>query len=199
MNWLEIEQQLERFWKGETSLAEEKQLKSAFSREDVPAHLQSFKNYFSFIGDQKTDELPNKNFEAELTEKLKLKNNRTFRLPRFLPYAASFLLLVSSMVFLYQRAENNSTKYEPLTAKEVQIAQKYMGLLSKNLEQSLTLSGHKLQKLDLLNKGAQTIQQYENAYQKQIKNLNRVEDIDHSLTRLKYLKTFETNKIVIAN
>ena len=40
MNWLEIEQQLERFWKGETSLAEEKQIKRAFSREDVPDHMR---------------------------------------------------------------------------------------------------------------------------------------------------------------
>jgi len=199
MNWLETEQQLERFWKGETSLAEEKQLKRAFSRDDVPAHLESFKNYFSYISNQKAEELPNKNFEAELTDKLKIKNNRIFLLPRFLPYAAGFLLLMSSLFFLYQRAENSSTKYEPLTAKEVQIAQKYMDLMARNIEQSLTLSGQNLQKLDLLNKGAQTIGQYEYTYQKQMKNLNRIEEIDHSLARLKYLETIGASKIEIVN
>lgn len=51
MNWLEIEQLLERFWEGETSLAEEQKLMEAFLRNDLPSNLSSFKDYFSYTYD----------------------------------------------------------------------------------------------------------------------------------------------------
>ncbi len=188
MNWLEIEQQLECFWKGETTLGEERQLKSAFSRDDVPAHLESYISYFTFVAEQKLIKHPQENFESELLEKLSFKRKTHFALPKLLAYAAGLLILFSSAFFLYQRTEIKTPKYEPLTAKEIDIAKKYMGFLAQNLEQSVTFSTQNLEKLKLLNKGSQNIQHYENAYQKQIMNLNKIEYINLSFNELKYLK-----------
>ncbi|MDA3905130.1 MAG: hypothetical protein PF484_03555 [Bacteroidales bacterium] len=193
MNWLEIERLLDRFWKGETSLAEEEQLKNAFSRNDAPAHLSSFKIYFAYNVDQKNIKHPQKDFEQKLLEKLNSKKIGFLSTPKLLAYAAGLLLLMSSLFFLLDN--NDASKYKPLTAKEIRVAQKYLVLIANNMEQSAAFTSQKLEKLNMLNKGAQTIQQYETTYNKQIKNLNRIEQIDYSFNQLKYLKAFSNNKI----
>ena len=193
MNWLIIENLLKRYWEGETSLAEEQQIKDAFKREDIPAHLKSYKSYFTFVVEQHLIEHPHKDFEVELLQNLKVRNRLAF--PTLLAYAAGLLLLLSIAFFLTRNNDINTPDYVPLTANEMQVAQKYLGFLSKNLEQSMAFSSQNLEKFKLLNKGAETIQQYENAYQKQIKNLKQVDYIDQSFIKLKYLKTFENSRI----
>lgn len=193
MNWLIIEQLLERFWEGETTLEEEQELKRAFLRDDIPTHLASFKNYFVYASEQNNIKHPQKDFETQLSEKLGPIKKPIFTIPKFLAYAASLLILISGLFFLLN--ESNSSKYEPLTEKEMQVAQKYLGLLAKNMEQSVSFSNQHLEKFKLLNKGTHILQHYENTYNKQVKNLNRIEYIDHSFTQLKYLKTFQNNRI----
>jgi hypothetical protein len=196
MNWLIIEHLLERFWKSETTLEEEQELKRAFLRDDLPTHLASFKNYFAYATEQSNIKHPQKDFEMQLSEKLDPIKKPIFTIPKLLAYAASLLILISSIFFLLN--ESNSPKYEPLTEKEMQIAQKYLGLLAKNMKQSLGFSNQHLEKFKLLNKGTHILKHYENTYNKQVKNLNRIEYINHSFTQLKYLKTFETSMKIIA-
>lgn len=193
MNWLDIEQLLERFWEGKTSVEEEQELKHAFLREDLPTHLVPLKNYFLFATAQKNIALPNQDFEIQISEKLNPIKKPIFTSPKLLAYAASLLILASSLFFLLN--ENNSSKYKPLTEKELQVAQKYMGLLARNMEQTVSFSNQHLEKFKRLNEGADIIQQYETKLNKQVKNLNRIEHIDHSFTQLKYFKTFDNSKI----
>jgi len=193
MNWLEIEQLLKKFWDGETSVEEEHKLKLAFSREDVPENLSSFKSYFGFVTNEKKVEHPEKNFENKLTEKLISKSKHTLSIRRLLPYAAGFILLISSLFFL--REENDSTNYKPLTEKELQLAQKYLGFFAENIEHTMSFSAQNLEKINLLNIGTNTIKQYKATYQKPLSSLNKVEHINHSFIQLKYLKTFENSKI----
>ena len=195
MNWLDIEHLLERFWKSETSLEEEQELKRAFLREDVPTHLVSFKKYFGYASEQKNIKYPQEDFEAEFSKKLKPIKKLIFTRPKILAYAASLLVLISSLFFLLN--EDSSSNYKPLTKKEMQVAQKYLSLLAKNMEQSVSFSNQHLEKLKLLNKGTRILQQYETKYNKQVKNLNRIEHIDHSFTQLKYFKTFKNSRIKI--
>lgn len=193
MNWLIIEQILERFWEGNTTLDEEKQLKSAFLRDDVPAHLRSYIGYFTFVNSQKKIVHPQKDFEKNILANLKSKPTRTFKLPKQLAYAASFLLLIGSLYFLLKTEK--APLYEPLTAKEMQVAEKYLNLMSKNIDLSLAFSAENLEKFNLLNKGSETIQQYEKEYKKQIKNLKQVNYIDQSFNQLKHLQSIENSKI----
>jgi len=195
MNWLEVEQLLKQFWKGETSRIEEQELHATFLRDDVPNHLKPFKDYFGYVKNNKEIKLEQPDFEAELLEKIRTKNRFTFA--RQLPYAAALLVLISSVFFLIKNEIDPFTKHQSLTENEIQIVQKYMGLLATNFDQSISLSAQTLKNISLLNKGAQTIQHYENMYQKQIKPLKQIDYIDQSLVRLKHLKTFEKNRIKI--
>lgn len=193
MNWLIIEKMLERFWKSETTLEEELELKQAFLRDDLPTHLASFKNYFGYTAEQSNIKHPQKDFEIQLSEKLNPIKKSVFTLPRFFAYASSLLVLISSLFFLLN--ENGSSKYKPLTEKEIQVAQKYLGLLARNMEKSVNFPKQHLKKLTLLNSSTQIIQRYGNTYNKQIQSLNQIEHINHSFTQLKYLKTFENSRI----
>lgn len=46
MDYKYIEQLLERYWEGETTLQEEAILRAFFSQEDVPANLMKYKSFF---------------------------------------------------------------------------------------------------------------------------------------------------------
>ncbi len=196
MNWLDIEHLLERFWEGETSLEEEQELKRAFLREDLPSHLVPLKNYFIYSANQKNITIPHPDFEAQVSGKLKPVKKTIFVRTKYWAYAASLLILISSLFFLLK--ENNSLKYKPLSEKEMQIAQKYMGLIAHNMEQSLTISSNNIEKLNLLNSGTSKLQDFETSYNKQLKKLNKIEHLNNSFTQLKYLKTFETSMNIIA-
>ncbi len=193
MNWLEIENLLDRFWKGKTTLAEEQTLKSAFLRNDVPAHLQSVKTYFSLLEDQHNIRLTDKDFETKLLTKITTK--RTLFTAEFIGYAAGLLILLGGLFFLLKSEINPTPKYTQLTQEEIEVAQKYMKLLASNLDKSISFSAQNLQKLNLLDIGAQTIRPYEESFTRPMKNLEKIELIDHSFDQLKPLKSFETIKI----
>lgn len=47
MDYKYIDQLLERYWKGDTSLEEEAILRSFFSQTDIPGHLKRYKELFT--------------------------------------------------------------------------------------------------------------------------------------------------------
>lgn len=65
MEFNKIEDILEKYFQGETSIAEEKELKDYFSSPNVAQHLEQYKpmfGYFSHVKEQKsTQEIPLKN------------------------------------------------------------------------------------------------------------------------------------------
>lgn len=191
MNWIIIEQILKRYWEGNTSIEEEKQLKDAFMRDDVPGHLSPFIGYFNFAAKHKSIEFPKINFEAEFLQKISSKKTFILLPKKVFAYAAGLLLLLSSLFFLLRNDYSKAKTYKPLTTKEMQVAKKYMAFMSKNIEKSMTFSSQNMDKFNLLNKGSETIQYFEIDYHKQIKMLNQVDYIDQSFKRLKYLKSIE--------
>ncbi len=48
MNYQYIEQLLDRYWNGETTLGEEEILRSFFCQDDVPAHLKAYSEFFTY-------------------------------------------------------------------------------------------------------------------------------------------------------
>jgi hypothetical protein len=61
----DIEKLLEKYYEGETSVEEEKELKKFFQREDVPEHLQSHAAQFVYFVEAKK-ELPSLTFNSDL-------------------------------------------------------------------------------------------------------------------------------------
>ncbi len=66
MDYKYINQLLERYWKGETSLEEEKILRTFFSQDDVPEDLLKFKDLFAYEQIQKKEEVLGEEFERRL-------------------------------------------------------------------------------------------------------------------------------------
>lgn len=63
MNTKKIEQLLEKFLEGETTLEEEAVLQNYFQKEEVAEHLQSYKAQFEYVTDQR-EESPDEDFDA---------------------------------------------------------------------------------------------------------------------------------------
>ncbi len=70
MNIKEIEILLERYYEGETSLAEEKVLRDFFTAGNVPAHLAGHRSLFVFMEGESRAEIPDTGFERRVTDSL---------------------------------------------------------------------------------------------------------------------------------
>ena len=49
-----IEKLLEKYFEGETTISEEKELKVYFTREIMPSHLEKYKSLFQYFSEEKT-------------------------------------------------------------------------------------------------------------------------------------------------
>lgn len=66
---LDIEELLERYYEGETSLAEERQLRQFFQGDNIPAHLESHAAQFRYFADTRKEH-PSMLFNNRLADKL---------------------------------------------------------------------------------------------------------------------------------
>ena len=66
MNWQEIERLLEKFYEGDTSLAEEQEIARFFAEEEVPPHLTGVKPQFDFLRAEKTGTLQDDRFDERV-------------------------------------------------------------------------------------------------------------------------------------
>jgi hypothetical protein len=188
MNWETIKELLNRYWEAETNLAEEQLLKEAFSRSDLPAHLSPFKTYFIYQSIRKNavsainaDEMLFSVLETPAKKKV-------FGVNKWTGIAAGFLILMSSLFFLFKTEKPKSELMQSFSKEEVLLARKYLSFLARNLDQSLAFSATGLKKLTWLNRASNTLQQYENAYLKTAQNLVRVEELDKSRIKLKHIQ-----------
>jgi len=69
MDYKNIEQLLERYWKCETSLEEENQLRDFFTNEEVPAQLLPYKDLFVYQREEQTEGL-GEDFDARILAKI---------------------------------------------------------------------------------------------------------------------------------
>lgn len=68
MDYKYIEQLLERYWNGETTLDEERILRLFFSQEDVPASLARYKDLFVYERSERKTDVLGDDFDARLLE-----------------------------------------------------------------------------------------------------------------------------------
>jgi len=119
MELVKVENLLEKYFEGETSLEQEAQLRNYFTTHKVPAHLETYQDLFGYF-DSKLNESYKKPLLAESKIKIPYK---------WLSIAASVAIIFSVLVF------NNQSK----KTSEAQIAQSYkntqeaLQLISKNI------------------------------------------------------------------
>jgi hypothetical protein len=118
-----IENLLEKYFEGETSIAEENELKVYFSTDDVAQHLEQYKamfGYFSMAKEQK--------FEKKLPFNVTRKN------VAWLSVAASVVVLLGMFTFYnYNMNQDQDLGTYDDPQKAFEETQKALNLLSKNV------------------------------------------------------------------
>ena len=66
MDYKYIEQLLERYWRGETSLEEENILRAFFSQKDIPASLLPYRDIFVYQAVSKSEEVLDSDFDDKI-------------------------------------------------------------------------------------------------------------------------------------
>ena len=129
MEFNKIEDILEKYFQGDTTIAEENQLKEYFSSPDVAQHLEQYKPMFGYFSQVK---------EQKSTQTIPLKTKK--RKVAWLSIAASAVVLLGIGTYFYT-SEKNAT---PVTAQSelgtyddpeeaLAATQKALALLSNNV------------------------------------------------------------------
>jgi len=90
-----VEQLLEKYFQGETTIAEEKQLKAYFSSNDVAPHLAKYQSLFGYFETQKG---------TQFEQKLPLQPRKQSTV-KWIGIAASFVVLFGLATFYFYPSE----------------------------------------------------------------------------------------------
>ena len=132
-----IELLLEKYFQGETSIAEEKELRAYFASSDVAQHLEQYRPMFSFFTHEK-------NHKSK--QQVPLKSNK--RYAGWLSIAASVVVLLGIAFAWDQNQETDLGTYDNPEAA-FRETQKALSLLSGNVNKGI--------------ESVQYVQEYENS------------------------------------
>ena len=91
-----IEALLKKYFAGDTSISEEKELKDYFLSDSVASHLFQYKEMFVFYSDSKKEQL-----SKEIKLPMKRKNKM-----KWMSIAASFVVITTVATFVYLQLDN---------------------------------------------------------------------------------------------
>lgn len=108
MDYKYIEQLLERYWQCETSLEEEKILRSFFLQEEIPVSLLPYRYLFIYEETQKETELGD-DFDSKILARVErpvVKARKLTLISRFIPLfkAAAVIIMIFSLGNIAQRS-----------------------------------------------------------------------------------------------
>ena len=124
MEFNKIESLIEKYFQGETSIAEEQELKAYFSSQNVLPHLEQYKPLFGYFANAKEQKL-----SQEVMPKTKKRNLG------WLSVAASVVVLLGIGTFAYLNTETATQDLGTYDNPEVAFAatQKALALLSNHV------------------------------------------------------------------
>lgn len=158
---------LQKYWEGTSTLEEETTLVQYFNEGEVAEEHKAYAPVFNLIGSYRKSELPVE-FEARLHAKLKdttpavvtvkttTSGRKVFHLRRTLSIAASFVLLITATYFLMptlmgnQKTDLYTDTFESpeAAAQEIKVA---LGTLSAKMSESTAMIEDEMKKLDQAN------------------------------------------------
>ena len=122
-----IEILIEKYFEGETSIAEEKELKAYFSSSDVAQHLEQYKPVFGYFSQAK---------QEQFTASIPLKSGKKQKRLAWLSVAASVVVMLGIGFFAYQNtSEPNQENLGVIDDPEIAFreTQKALALISKHV------------------------------------------------------------------
>jgi hypothetical protein len=124
MEFNKAEKIIEKYFNGESTVAEEKELSEYFASSDVADHLAQYKPLFANYAEEKEE------LFAHSIKRLKSKSKRNW-----LPIAASIMVLLGASVYFY--SENNKQNEDLGTYNDPEVAlkqtQKALAMLSSHI------------------------------------------------------------------
>ncbi len=107
MDYNNIQNLLDKYWEGETSVEEEKRLRVYFNQPNVPEKWATIQPMFQYFEHEKVIRIEQEDFEEQLLAQLDTTTIRPIRsrrnIRRILSYAAAVLLLVVGSYTTYQQ------------------------------------------------------------------------------------------------
>jgi hypothetical protein len=174
MNLKEIEELLEKFYEGNTTLAEEQQLREYFTREAVPPHLSEHADLFRFYAVSGKEELPDPEFESRFFTAIEESPAIQLHAGRkqffFLTGIAATLLILAGIIFIFRNDVLRSSSKNAINNEiAYQQAKNALVMLSANFNTGLDQA----QKLGNFQKGLKEVQKLR-AFQKGIDQMNKL-------------------------
>lgn len=183
-----IQQLLQKYFEGETTLLEEKQLRHYFLYEDIAPELVQYKILFTVFEEDK-------NIIAELEEE-ELFPETKMRKVAWKSWtswsAAAVILLLISFSWFYRQSTIQSNTLSP---QEIQIAQKYLSLGLESMDKGYEASSKFSEKAALIGTQTQEIGKMEQIYQNNIEKINHVNHIDESFEKLQNISSMKKSKL----
>lgn len=179
-----IEKTLEKYFQGETSLAEEQKLRDFFLKEEVPAHMAELKEQFQLYQEESQAGLPD-DFEDTLFAEIDLQEKSTKASKRSMIFyisgvAATILILITLFI-----------QFDPFI----------MNSSDKNLEAELAF-GEASRVLffvsEQLNKGTDPLANVAR-FDEGIDNLNTVTKLDEGMTKATPMSRFNQITNLLTN
>lgn len=120
-----IETLLDKYFEGNTSIDEENTLKSYFSQDNIPSHLQDYKAMFNYFAQNK---------EVTSNKPIQVKPNKKAWRVNLLVASVAVILLFTVLVVDFKPNSEKLTKTEIKEAqKALEDTKKAFQLISKNL------------------------------------------------------------------
>lgn len=132
-----IEKLIEKYFEGETSIAEENELKVYFSSSDVAQHLKQYQPIFGYFSKAK---------EQQFTQEIPLKTKKQNIVMWWLSIAASVVIMLGVGTFMY--FETNKTEQfvacnsEDSPELALEQTQKALALVSEHLNTGIESVGY---------------------------------------------------------
>jgi len=180
MNLQRIEQLIEKYEIGETSVKEEAELKKFFVRENIPFHLRSYKDLFTFFDSSANEELPDMDFDDKILKAISddkiipISHRRNRSIYMIAGIAASIIILIGLFFqFGLNKPSYEDTFDDPLLAYAE--TKKVLLMVSGNLNSGT----NELQKVSEFNEGLNELSKISN-FETGMKNLEKISILDKS-------------------
>lgn len=183
-----IQQLLEKYLEGESSLLEEKQLHHYFLYEEVAPELENYRILFTVFEEDK-------NIICDIKEEDLILKTETRRISwtsqKTWAIAASIIVLLSLSWFLNQPSLERTT----LNQEEIQIAQKYLSMGFEGMDKGLQQGQEMMRKTAVIETQTLELGKMGEIYQNNIEKLNHVNRIDESLEKLQNISSMKKSKL----
>lgn len=169
MNTKEIERLIEKYFAGETTLAEEKVLREFFSGSDVPEELAGHRPVFSWFEEEQKEGITNPEFDRILFSKLSDEEGRVVSMvPRrtriaYIASMAAAVVLLAGITLTIIFTVSPGRKYSSSDEMAYLQAQEALMIVSSNLNRGVSHARY----LKAFDKGMEKVQMLSKFYEYQ--------------------------------